>query len=269
MLTRIITSLVGIPLVIFLILMGGSVLRYSMLVVSCIGLYELYHVLCKKHRPLVGIGYSATLLFFVFLNFWTEYYLVYVALVILVTLVGMVLFYPKYDLTDVALTLFSVFYVALLFSFIVLIADLKYGFFWIWLIVLSSWGSDTFAYFTGMLCGKHKLAPQLSPKKTIEGSIGGVIGAGVLGYIYTIVYTQYAMGQLRAYTLISVGMVIVGAVLSQFGDLAASAIKRFFEQKDYGYILPGHGGILDRFDSFLFVSPLIYIVAAYVEKTMG
>ncbi|PHV71775.1 phosphatidate cytidylyltransferase [Sporanaerobium hydrogeniformans] len=269
MLTRILTSLVGIPLVVALILLGGPILRYTMLTISCIGLYELYHVLGKKHKPLVEVGYSVTILFFIFLSFWMEHYLIYIALTAIILLVYMVIFYPKYNLTDVALTLFSVVYVGLLFSFIVLITDLKYGAFWIWLIVLSSWGSDTFAYFTGVLCGKHKLAPKLSPKKTIEGSIGGVIGAGVLGYIYAVIYTHYFFIELRSLAYLSVGIVVLGAILSQFGDLAASAIKRFFEQKDFGYILPGHGGILDRFDSFLFVSPLIYVVAFFAEKIIG
>ena len=121
------------------------------------------------------------------------------------------------------------------------------------LIFLSSWGCDTFAYCTGMLLGRHKLAPVLSPKKSVEGAIGGIAGAALLGVLYGVL----TKGNIPIYALICA----VGAAASQVGDLAASAVKRQHNIKDYGHLIPGHGGILDRFDSVIVTAPMIYILA--------
>ena len=124
---------------------------------------------------------------------------------------------------------------------------------------LGSWGSDTFAYCTGMLFGKHKAFPKLSPKKSVEGCIGGAVGAAILAVVYAIIVNQM-------YSDISVfipGFALLGflaSVVSQIGDLAASAMKRNFGIKDYGKLIPGHGGVLDRFDSVIFTAPLLFTV---------
>lgn len=122
-----------------------------------------------------------------------------------------------------------------------------------WLIFLCSWGCDTCAYCVGVLIGKHKMAPVLSPKKSVEGAIGGVVGAVLLG----VAYAAATGGELAAYGIICG----VGALISMVGDLAASAIKRNQEIKDYGKLIPGHGGILDRFDSVIFTASIIYFLS--------
>lgn len=266
MFTRIMTSVIGIPLVIAIIIMGNPLLRYVIMAVSLIALYEFYDTVSKKDRPIAYAGYAAIIVHYLAFNWVMENYAIYITMVTIVALSLLVIYYPKYSIIDIALTLFPVVYVGLMFSFMIMIRDIQEGNFWVWLIAISAWGCDTFAYFTGKTIGKHKLAPVLSPKKTIEGSIGGVIGAGILGYIYTVIFTHYGALAIRGHIMWVVGAVMLGAVISQFGDLAASAVKRFYNQKDYGYILPGHGGILDRFDSFLFVAPIIYIVASMVQK---
>jgi phosphatidate cytidylyltransferase len=237
-----------------------------MIAVSSLGLYELFNTMKKAYHPMRTIGYLALIAYFMFFETINTYYMIYVAILIVVALIYMVMKYPRYSITDVSLTIFSALYTGLLFGFIISTRHTTYGAFWVWLIVISSWGSDTFAYFTGIMIGRHKLAPKLSPKKTIEGSIGGLIGAGVLGYFYTFIYTLYTYEILRKYTAAVIIIVVVASVISQFGDLAASAIKRFFNQKDFGYILPGHGGILDRFDSLLLVAPVIYLAVLVTEK---
>ena len=136
-------------------------------------------------------------------------------------------------------------------SFILLTRNLPDGKFIVWLIFLCSWGCDTCAYCVGMLIGKHKMAPVLSPKKSIEGAVGGVVGAALLGVIYA---GGNTWEQMLEYAVICG----VGALISMVGDLAASAIKRNHEIKDYGKLIPGHGGILDRFDSVIFTAPIIY-----------
>lgn len=268
MFTRIMTSVIGIPLVIAIIVIGNPLLRYAIMVVSLIALYEFYGAVSKQNQPIVYVGYAAIVVQFLTFDWIMTHYVIFITLLTMLSLIAMVVRYPKYSIIDIALTLFPVLYVGLMFSFMILIRDVREGSFWIWLIAISAWGSDTFAYFTGKTIGKHKLAPVLSPKKTIEGSVGGVIGAGVLAYVYTLIYTHYDALMARNQIGWVVGAVMLGAIISQYGDLAASAIKRYYKQKDYGYILPGHGGILDRFDSFLFVAPIIYIVVSIVQNTI-
>ena len=133
----------------------------------------------------------------------------------------------------------------------------------VWLILLSSWGCDTFAYCAGKLFGKHKMTPKLSPKKTVEGAIGGVVGAAVLGFLYG-TFFKNNMIQVINPGVISGAACAIAAVISMVGDLAASAIKRNHDIKDYGNLIPGHGGILDRFDSMIFTAPAIYFAITFM-----
>lgn len=126
------------------------------------------------------------------------------------------------------------------------------------LTFLGAWICDTFAYFTGYLFGKHKLIPEISPKKTIEGAIGGVIFT-ILGFVlYCFIWNKFSEYKLSYYIMIVYGLVL--SIASQFGDLIASSIKRQHNVKDYGSIFPGHGGILDRFDSVILVAPFLYVL---------
>jgi phosphatidate cytidylyltransferase len=136
----------------------------------------------------------------------------------------------------------------------------KTGVYFAWLIFISAWGSDTFAYFTGKALGKHKLCPNLSPKKTVEGSLGGVIGATAMSVIYALLANKFALNLEVNMVFFCATIGFFGSMFSQFGDLAASAIKRQTGIKDFGYIIPGHGGALDRFDSMLFTAPSVFIV---------
>ncbi len=267
--TRIITAVLGIPFVIVVLAFGNPWLKLTMMLLSFIALFELYGVVKKEYRPIQWIGYSGILLYYLFFDIMTKYYTLFLGILIIAILTYMVIKYPKYSIVDVAVTVFSVLYCSLLFSFMILTRELEYGFFWVWLVPISAWGSDTCAYFTGVSIGKHKLAPLLSPKKTIEGSIGGVLGAGVIGYFYTIIFAHWSEPILGQQVIFVVIAVMLGAIVSQFGDLAASAIKRFFNEKDFGNILPGHGGILDRFDSFLFVAPVIYVAIIISQNVMS
>lgn len=269
MLTRVLTSIIGIPVVIGIIVAGNPLLKYVVLALSLIATYEFYQAIQFKHKPIRLIGYVASIVYYITFEWVGGHYTIYVALNIIIALIILVITYPKYSILDIAIVLFPIFYITLLFSFIILLREVKDGLFWVWLIAISAWGSDTFAYFVGKTLGKHKLAPKLSPKKTVEGSIGGIIGAGILACIYTLIYTQFAFSHLKLQIGWVVLITIIGASISQLGDLSASAIKRYFNQKDYGNILPGHGGILDRFDSFLFIAPIIYILVEGVQRLLG
>ena len=144
--------------------------------------------------------------------------------------------------------------------------------FFILLILCFAWGGDTCAYFAGRAFGKHKLCPVVSPKKTVEGAIGGVLGTMVFGVIITLVYSV-AANRMEAFTRSNIGVSMyviiallgcVAAVLGIYGDLFASVVKRQCGIKDYGTIFPGHGGILDRFDSVMFIAPFVTMVITAV-----
>ena len=142
--------------------------------------------------------------------------------------------------------------------------------YFILLILCFAWGGDTFAYFAGRAFGKHKLAPIVSPNKTVEGAIGGICGSMLIGVIATVIYGTLS-GRYAAFTvdvtmrhyLVVVGMGAIASVLGILGDLFASAVKRQAGIKDYGTIFPGHGGILDRFDSVMFIAPFVSIAVRY------
>ena len=185
-------------------------------------------------------------------NYGTMAIIISMILILFVYVFG----YPKYHAEQVMAAFFGVVYVAVMLSFIYLTRSLPDGKFLVWLIFLCSWGCDTCAYCAGMLIGKHKMAPVLSPKKSIEGAVGGVAGAALLG----VIYAAATQGKMAEYSLICA----VGALISMVGDLAASAIKRNQNIKDYGKLIPGHGGILDRFDSVIITAPVIY----YLAKTI-
>jgi len=142
-----------------------------------------------------------------------------------------------------------------------------YGLWYVWLIFIAAWGCDTGAYFVGRFFGKRKLAPKLSPKKTVAGAVGGVITAAVLCMVYFVILEHFGIWYYE--TGIEPVMYMawygaIGAVLGQAGDLSASAVKRVVGIKDYGNIMPGHGGVLDRFDSVIFVAPFAFIFVHFI-----
>lgn len=260
MLTRVLTSVIGIPVAIIIMMLGSTVLQVAALIIALIGISEFYSVIKQRYQPMIVIGYASVVIYFLCFNWSYEYFAIYCVLLLSILLMWMVFTYPRHNIVDVGLTLVGTIYVAGLLSFIVLIRGLQHGEFLVWMVFISSWGSDTCAYFAGRFFGKHKLAPVLSPKKTVEGAIGGAIGAAVIGYIYSVIYMMFNPIFDTKQIFIIIGVIAVAAILSQIGDLAASAIKRYFEVKDYGKLFPGHGGVLDRFDSVLMVAPFIYIM---------
>lgn len=163
----------------------------------------------------------------------------------------------KVEPKDIFATFFGICYVIGFLVFLPLLYSTPNGKFLIWYILIAAWGTDTFAYAVGMRFGKHKLT-KISPKKSVEGSIGGTIGAIVLALIYTAIVQKYVNLNL-SYTFVAITTLAL-SILSQLGDLAASSIKRKMEIKDYGNLIPGHGGMIDRIDSIIFVAPFAYFL---------
>ena len=174
-----------------------------------------------------------------------------------------VLKFPKYHATQVAATFFSFLYAPVMLAFTFLTRQLPQGLYWVWLILISSWGCDTCAYVVGVLIGKKKIFPKLSPKKSLEGCIGGVVGTMIIAGLYGTFFVEASIPEKRVAPLIPI-ICGFGAVCSMIGDLAASAIKRNYEIKDYGNLIPGHGGIMDRFDSMIVTAPLVYFLATFL-----
>ena len=258
MLTRIITGLIGIPVLLYIIISGGLILKLSIIVVGLIGAYEIYNAFSKDYNPIKPLGYLAVVLIAGGSFFESLPLEVIIGIFMMAVLMMVVKTYPGHTIIDASLTVFGALYLGLMFPFVSLVREMPMGEFFVWLIFISAWGTDTFAYFTGYFIGKNKLSPVLSPKKTIEGAIGGVIGAALLAFVYTWAYGSYLNSDMIQYLFSIPLLTAFASVIAQLGDLSASAIKRFFDVKDFGHILPGHGGILDRFDSVLFTAPFVY-----------
>lgn len=266
--TRIITALTVFPLFFALIYIGGHYLAATLLVVSLIGLFEFYNALKGRIKPIKSVGaFGAIILYSVLLTNnpgKNMHFMIFIILMMLLFAV-MVFKYPKYNIMDISCTLLGIVYIPVLMSVIYAIRTLDNGEYLVWFIFLSAWGSDTFAYFVGKFFGKNKMAPKISPKKTIEGLFGGIIGAILISVAYVYLVEGVFQVSIPYMRLIAVLVGIFGAIFGVIGDLSASAIKRNFKIKDYGKILPGHGGILDRFDSILFTAPVVYIIILLVE----
>jgi len=232
---------------------------------SLLGAFELNRALKLGWSALSIISYIGIIGHYVCLRFVNEKYLILVYVVTLILMLGaFVLTFPRYELQQVFGAYFGIFYVGVALSFIyILRIHPPVGAYLVWLAIFASWGCDIMAYLVGMLLGKHPLVPKLSPKKSVEGAIGGVVGAGVLAAIYGLIVQNYVELGIRLAPLVFGVFCMIAAVVSQIGDLAASAIKRKLDIKDYGTIIPGHGGILDRFDSMIIVAPITYLVAVY------
>ncbi len=282
------SSVVILATILFFGFAGGPLLAVFLGVISCIGYLEFTKATKVRPNPdkLSGfekIGLTGIILYYLLLLitddalpfltgvtgwlFKTQgafnYFTVLVLFIFVLSIVSMfmvfIFTFPKHNITQITHAVFGMIYVAMTLSFIYYIRELPNGIYLMWLVFISSWVCDTCAYMFGMLLGKHKLTPKLSPKKSVEGAIGGVVGSGIVGALFGWLYavcTDSSYGIIAIFAVICV----VGAVVSQCGDLTASAIKRNYDIKDYGKIIPGHGGILDRFDSVIFTSPMVFFL---------
>ena len=258
--TRLLSGIVLVLVAFLTINCGGYVLLATLLCVSLIGMQELYramHVRKEGFGALELVSYAGVLLIYLLLIPEDSAYPLMGVIASLVLIMCVYVFcYPDYQAGQIMAAFFGIVYVGVMLSYIYQTRMLPGGQFHVWLIFLCSWGCDTCAYCVGVLIGKHKMAPVLSPKKSIEGAVGGVAGAVLLGVIYAF----FTKGGMVEYGIICG----VGALISMVGDLAASAIKRNQGIKDYGKLIPGHGGILDRFDSVIFTAPVIYYLSLFL-----
>ncbi len=261
--TRLLSGIVLVILAVFMIVSGGNVLLFSTLTISLIGMFELYRVFKLEKTPLAMIAYIMAAIYYCsgLLNVVVEPMMIVMLFMILLMFIY-VFAYPRYEAKDIMAIFFGLLYVAVMLSYVYQIRMLENGLYLAFLIFICSWGCDTCAYCVGMLIGKHKMAPVLSPKKSIEGAVGGVIGTAILTVIYTSVFRAQMELETKDIVILA-AIAAVAALISMVGDLTASAIKRNYDIKDYGTLIPGHGGIMDRFDSMMITAPIIYYLAAY------
>ena len=259
----------GIVLVILAIIMmtvGGVPLLLVTALISLIGHFEFYRALGVEHRSISGIGYAATVVYYLMVYFEGRAYMTAMIVgTLMVFMLAYVVTFPAYKTEEIAIGFFGMCYVAVMMSYLYLTRQGTNGRYFVWLIFLSAWGCDTLAYCTGKLFGRHHMTPVLSPKKTWEGAAGGVIGAALLGFLFAKAFGMRFDG-LEHPALTCAFACGVGALISMVGDLAASAIKRNHNIKDFGHLIPGHGGILDRFDSLLFTAPAIYYAIHVINR---
>lgn len=252
MLTRILTSIVGIVVFLGVIFAPPTVLYIALFVVCSGMLYEMYRVIDAKWQLQV-VGFLAQIIMFAGFaagKFGLAFYGA-----IFLFMVSLVFLWGKCNSKDVLTAgMVTLFITSAILSLVMI--EYRKDVFNLLLPFIIAWLSDTGAYFTGYFFGKHKLCPKMSPKKTVEGAIGGVVFAGIATFVY--------MGLMWRFTPIAILFGCVGSVVSQVGDLAASCIKRDFDKKDYGSLLPGHGGLMDRFDSVLFTAPYVLFAIMYL-----
>lgn len=286
--TRLISGILLVVIALITILAGKGVLAVTLCLISLIAYGELtkacdIHTDNKKCNAPEFVGIVMTVLYYTLLAATLQgkgesgERLAQVYPVVMIVIVASLILYlfiyvftfPDYKASQIMAAMFSWLYAPVMLSFIYLIREgFVYGNYLVWLVFLCSWGSDTCAYAVGVLFGKHKMTPKLSPKKSVEGAIGGVVGAALL----FVLYTHFAVNRYTETTfplLLSAVLGAVGALVSMVGDLAASAVKRDHDIKDYGKLIPGHGGIMDRFDSVIVSAPLIFIGLVIIVKVSG
>ncbi|GAB6170114.1 phosphatidate cytidylyltransferase [Clostridium carnis] len=259
--SRYLGALIIAPFIAFIFL-GGIWLKSFTILLSICGLYEFYNAVNQKNfKPISIVGYIMLALFYLTgNNFELLMFIITIGTFLLLTIPVINL---KITFIDVALTLLGFIYVGVLFSFIPLVNSKVNGNYLVWLIFLGSWLADTTAYYSGKYLGKRKLCPEVSPKKTIEGSIGGFLGSTIGCGIFGIIISS----NVPEVTVIH--YFLIGAlcgIMGQFGDLVASSIKRYVGIKDYSHLIPGHGGILDRFDSILFNATVVFYYLTFVVR---
>jgi len=261
---RITSALLGFPLVVIILTFGNEyIVDICLAGIAMLSMQEYFNAVSKDSKPVRWIGYLSCL-FIAFIHIVPTYLpqlpinqilTLGIPTIVLILFAQVIFTNMKTTFKDIAYTLFGMVYVIGCIIFIALLRGLDNGRILVWYALFAAWGTDTFAYFVGLSIGKHKLS-KISPKKSVEGAIGGTLGAVILIILYTVVMNNlYNLG----YSYLYVGIVaVLLSIIGQMGDFAASSIKRYVDVKDYSNLIPGHGGMLDRIDSLMFLAPFAY-----------
>lgn len=277
---RTLTTVIGGAIMVGVILLGREFLLLLLCFASIVGYRELARAFKVsgdlKISSMEITGYISVVLWYALLELGyygvipeERIHLVRFCFIVLVFMAHMtvyVLRFPQYDASRTLSSFVSVIYCPVLLSFVYIIRSLDKGLILVWMVFVCSWICDTSAYLVGIRFGRHKMSPGLSPKKSVEGAVGGIAGSLITGCLYAafLIAPSVDTEKWKVILLIAV-MSVCGALISMVGDLAASAIKRDHDIKDYGNLLPGHGGIMDRVDSVIFVAPVVYMLCLVIK----
>ena len=269
MLQRVITGAVIAIVVLVILFSNAAVTGAFVALLALIAQYEFLKVVGIGDKPmLLGTNLIFSIIFAVIVMLGQNTYLPAIAAVYVVLLFAIMLFkHEKTEFNHVSLCVFSLVYITASMLHIVTVRQLNLGNLYIFLIFIGAFATDTCAYFVGVLFGKHKLCPKVSPKKTIEGAIGGEVGTVLLMLAFGYVVSKINNVEVNYLYLTILG--VLSGLFSQLGDLTASIIKRQYDVKDYGHVLPGHGGVMDRLDSIILMAPLVYYFVSVLPIFMA
>lgn len=272
---RLITAVFGFAVLIPLMIFSDTpVFAVAVALLAAIGVFEMIGCIGLRGKlevllPSLIIAFAVPIMsrYIVKLNGKISYCLAVIAAVLFIymyyLMVLAVVSKGTKSIMDMALVFLTTSYISIGFASILMLRDLPHGQFLYLLVFIGAWVTDGAAYFVGRAFGKHKLIPDVSPKKTVEGAIGGSIFCALSFLAYGLVVAHFSDSTVNAVEIIIAGLII--SVISQFGDLIASLIKRHYGIKDYGKIFPGHGGVMDRFDSIISIAPFLLMLCAYPE----
>ncbi len=267
LLVRTISGLVMAVIGFFALLFGGPLMVALTFFVTYAGVFELLRVF-KLHKASMGVvTYIFTGIYNIAVVFQAEQFYVPIWIIYLLVMLTMyVIKYPKYEIRQMTSSFFSFFYVVVCLSFMYHLRAMEHGFWFVLLVIMAACGNDIFAYLIGMAFGKRQVFPNLSPKKTWAGFFGGIFGAALMGFIYASILTANGLFPAVNLRLIFPIICAIAAFPAIVGDLAASGIKRNYDVKDYSNLIPGHGGVMDRFDSMIFTAPIVYYLVQFLLK---
>ena len=262
---RITSALLGFPLVVLVLTLENKyVVDVFLAIIAAIAMQEYLNAISKDSKPIRWIGYISCILI-ALIHIGPEkldslvienFNMLIIPILLLILFTTIIVTDMKINFKDISYTLFGIIYVITCISFIAQIRGMENGRYLVWFAIIAAWGTDTFAYIIGKRFGKHKFS-EVSPKKSIEGCIAGIVGAVIIALIYT-----YAINSIKgfeySYIYITIFTIIL-SIIGQIGDFAASSIKRYVDVKDYSNLIPGHGGMLDRIDSLMFLAPFAYV----------
>lgn len=257
---RLTSALLGFPLVLVIFLIGNKyIVDVLLAIIAILSIDEYFNAISKVAKPVRWVGYlsclSIALIHIIRPEDLNMVVTLCVPTILIILFAQVVATDMKTSFKDIAYTFLGIFYVVFFIMFVAFINGMTNGKILIWYAIFAAWGTDIFAYFIGKHFGKHKFS-KVSPNKSVEGCIAGTIGAVIIVLAYTY-FTDTFWGQ--NYSYLYIGMVgVILSLLGQIGDFAASSIKRYVDIKDFSNLIPGHGGMLDRIDSLIFLAPFAY-----------
>ena len=256
---RILSAVIGIPLILGLVYLGDIFYALFVLLLANLGMHEYMLMLKNRgdHLPVL-LGYLgvSVIVAAIYLTPLLGLDLVYPAIIAIIMTLSLtvLIYFEKTDFIESALIFWGMIYLGGLCGYLIMLRHLPEGLILTYLLFVGAWSNDTLAYFTGIKWGKRRLAPTISPQKSVEGALCGIAGTALLFFALAHFFPDW-IGLTRAGSAM-LGLVV--AIFGQLGDLVESAMKRKFGVKDTGSLIPGHGGVLDRFDSLLFAAPVLY-----------